>query len=354
MTDSVTYDPSDDKLRVYFLSRQGADILGPLKALGFRWAGAQECWWAHWGPAREDAALAATGAECIDDEGSSLEDRAAARADRFADYQGNAVAERDRLWRRDQALAAAMNGQPVLVGHHSEKRHRRDLARMDAAMRGACKAARRADYWAGRASGSVQWAARKESPGVRARRIKTLEAEARKVDREIERAQQLIEISARPWAEMLAVADGTLRFSWEHGRRLREAPEAEREAVAREVGDAIRADSERRLDLLDRWADHLAGRLTYERAQLAQQGAEHLLAPKPRRALLPLLNVRLPGCIEMTAEQYAALRPWARYIDKGPGYRYRRGADPAARGGAMLHVQPVFLTDKREDTLPEA
>lgn len=59
-----------------------------------------------------------------------------------------ARAERLREWaaKRKQKSAAAFNtartiadsiplGQPILVGHHSEKRHRRDLARIDSGMR---------------------------------------------------------------------------------------------------------------------------------------------------------------------------------------------------------------------------
>lgn len=34
-----------------------------------------------------------------------------------------------------RTLLGIMNGQPILVGHHSEGRHRRDLARMDASLR---------------------------------------------------------------------------------------------------------------------------------------------------------------------------------------------------------------------------
>lgn len=39
-------------------------------------------------------------------------------------------------------MGEVMNGQPILVGHHSEKRHRRDIGRVDAAMRKACRADR--------------------------------------------------------------------------------------------------------------------------------------------------------------------------------------------------------------------
>jgi len=44
-------------------------------------------------------------------------------------------------------------GQPILVGHHSEGRHRRTLARADSAMRRGIEATDKADYYAGKAAG---------------------------------------------------------------------------------------------------------------------------------------------------------------------------------------------------------
>jgi len=42
-------------------------------------------------------------------------------------------------------------GQPILVGHHSEGRHRRDLKRIDNRMRGSIEADKKAQYYAGKA-----------------------------------------------------------------------------------------------------------------------------------------------------------------------------------------------------------
>jgi len=44
-------------------------------------------------------------------------------------------------------------GQPILVGHHSEGRHRRTLERADNAMRRSIDADKKADYYAGKAAG---------------------------------------------------------------------------------------------------------------------------------------------------------------------------------------------------------
>lgn len=56
-----------------------------------------------------------------------LQDRATARAEK-------AQSEADRQVAYVEGMTGIMNGQPILVGHHSEKRHRRDLERMDTAM----------------------------------------------------------------------------------------------------------------------------------------------------------------------------------------------------------------------------
>jgi hypothetical protein len=43
-------------------------------------------------------------------------------------------------------------GQPILVGHHSEGRHRRDIGRIDGAMRRGCESADKAREMAGKAA----------------------------------------------------------------------------------------------------------------------------------------------------------------------------------------------------------
>lgn len=43
-------------------------------------------------------------------------------------------------------------GQPILVGHHSEKRHRRDIERIDNAMRASIEADKKAAYYADKAA----------------------------------------------------------------------------------------------------------------------------------------------------------------------------------------------------------
>lgn len=117
-----------------------------------------------------------------------------AHADRRARLEQraeNLTAKADRHQQiADQRAAAADQisdmipmGQPILVGHHSERRHRRDLERMHGHHRAAIEhgsitadASRRAEVAAANATGRV-------NVGAVQRRIKKHEAEIRKYDR---------------------------------------------------------------------------------------------------------------------------------------------------------------------------
>jgi hypothetical protein len=67
---------------------------------------------------------------------SAFELKRAARAERMRTRAGRLRAEAEGAFKREDAIAGMIPmGQPILVGHHSEKRHRRDLARMDSLMR---------------------------------------------------------------------------------------------------------------------------------------------------------------------------------------------------------------------------
>ena len=54
-----------------------------------------------------------------------------------------------------QALAGIEPGQPILVGHHSEKRHRRALDRHDRKLRAMFEAQDKAEYWEKRAAAAA-------------------------------------------------------------------------------------------------------------------------------------------------------------------------------------------------------
>lgn len=60
------------------------------------------------------------------------EQRQQLRATRLRARSTKLAAEAEQLHATNHTLLGIMNGSPILVGHHSEKRHRRDLDKMDA------------------------------------------------------------------------------------------------------------------------------------------------------------------------------------------------------------------------------
>ncbi|MEH0424669.1 DUF3560 domain-containing protein [Streptomyces sp. B21-083] len=109
------------------------------------------------------------------EEGMSFAEREAARVDaaeerteRFTDRAGRAATSSqsardtsdrigDRFWM----------GQPILAGHHSEKRARRDQERMHNAMRKSIAEGERAGYWASRAAAADAYERYRKNPGAR-------------------------------------------------------------------------------------------------------------------------------------------------------------------------------------------
>lgn len=77
----------------------------------------------------------------------------AARVERLRAAAERAAQESDRAHQAARDIGRHIPfGQPILVGHHSEKRHRRDLARIDANMQKSIEAQKRAEELAYRAA----------------------------------------------------------------------------------------------------------------------------------------------------------------------------------------------------------
>lgn len=84
---------------------------------------------------------------------NAYEAKRQARIDRYRAAADRARARSDAAMRTCNALLDPIPmGQPILVGHHSEKRHRRTLARADAAVRRAIDEGDKAKYYALRAA----------------------------------------------------------------------------------------------------------------------------------------------------------------------------------------------------------
>ena len=285
MTFSATYSAEDNKLRLYASSRLDKELYERVRAAGFIWAPKQGLFVAPaWTPSREDLLLELAGE--IGDEDSSLADRAEDRAERFEDY-GESRRE-DAEQAREAVSRIADNipfGQPILVGHHSEKHARKDAERIENGMRKAVRMWETAKYWQSRAAGAIRHAKFKEQPGVRARRIKGLEADQRKQAKQKTEAESLLAAWRKDGltyerAGQIANYDHiSACFPKEkYPESKYDGPQSLWSALdshtitAEQARDIAIPAHERAIAQCDRWLNHVANRLEYERAMLADSG----------------------------------------------------------------------------------
>lgn len=183
-----------------------------LKGNGFRWTPSVGAWtlnrtW-HEGTRRGRAlaavaALQAAGhaaeldADTTTPAVSSAEDvaareadraeRAAARVDRFEARAERTEAAGEAAWNKASATAALIPfGQPILRGHHSERRARRDAERICNGYEKGARLAREAEQLADRARAAEANQRHRESLPTTLRRIERIEAERRDIGRRID------------------------------------------------------------------------------------------------------------------------------------------------------------------------
>jgi len=219
---TATYSPDDNKLRFYPRHRLSTEDYQRIRAAGFIWAAKQELFVAPmWTPGREDLLVDWSGE--IEDEDKSLVDRAEERAERFEVYQEKRAGEAERAHDAvSQIVKHIPLGQPILIGHHSECRARKDAERIENGMRKAVKLWETSTYWKSRAAGALSHAKYKELSRVRARRIKTIEADQRKAQRDKAQAEKRLAFYSDPQSREVTRENGNLLIrdmllSYEYG-----------------------------------------------------------------------------------------------------------------------------------------
>lgn len=365
---SATYSPEDNKLRLYASQRLDAETYTRVKAAGFSWAPRQELFVAPaWTPGREDLLVELCGE--IGDEDTSLVDRAEQRAERFEDYSDRRAEDANAAKEAVDRIADGIPlGQPILVGHHSEKRARKDAERITTGMRRAVKMWEQSGYWKQRAAGAIRAAKYKELPTVRHRRIKTLEADKRAQERHIAEAER-----KRGWWEKwnatephdadtaLRIADLTL--SYETYTAVRDGTMTPEDACTRALESFPRIIAH-----AQRWIDHLNNRLEYERAMLAEAGgtaADRFEIKPGGRVLvggewLPVIRVNKSGgavnSVTTVAPSHVTwTKQWKYGIEKVKDYREPDAAEEAkAKAATKLHPLCNFPSEGcREMTAEE-
>jgi hypothetical protein len=181
-------------------------------------------------------------AEVLADQSERLDDRAEALAAKAAKHQ----AESDAAFTRASQIGERFAfGQPILVGHHSERSARADQRRIQAAMDRSRTEFETAEDAARRAAAVGRNADYSARPGVTARRVERAEAELRKIQRSLD-----------GYTTRHYMGDGkTIAYQFDHEP----------------------ATGEHRESLLARKAQ-LEDQLAYDRAQLAaaQEAGQHV------------------------------------------------------------------------------
>ncbi len=283
---TATYSPEDNKLRLYTSTRLDSETYAQVKAAGFSWAPRQQLFVAPmWTPQREDMLLKLCGE--IGDEDKSLVQRAEERAERFENFSENRAKDAEQARKGVESIVEHIPfGQPILVGHHSERHARKDTQRIDDGMRKSIKMWDTSKYWTARAEAAISDAKYKERPDVRARRIKKLEAEQRKKERTKAESERFLKAWIKPGLTMeeaakIASSDGGYFLStsqrtdgktwsvslWDVTQGRYEPQPKVEEIAAKAV-----KNHQATISWADRWLGHFANRLTYEKTMLKQDG----------------------------------------------------------------------------------
>ncbi|MEW2568358.1 ParB/RepB/Spo0J family partition protein [Streptomyces sp. NPDC047070] len=147
------------------------------------------------------------------------EGRAEDRADRYGERAGKAASS--SAARRDAAHAISERfefGQPILVGHHSERGARRDQERIHTNMRKSIEEDKKSGYWSDRARAAEGYEAFRKDPHRTLRRLERLRADLRRQERDAQGGQP----SERQQMNML-----DLREEIEHWEQLVKQAEAD-------------------------------------------------------------------------------------------------------------------------------
>ncbi|MBC7435820.1 MAG: DUF3560 domain-containing protein [Bdellovibrionales bacterium] len=286
---SATYSPEDNKLRLYSSTRLDKETYARVAAQGFRYAPKQGFFVAPmWTPEREDLLTELCGE--VGDEDSTLVQRAEERADRFEDYSESRQRDADSARSSARSIMGRFEfGQPILVGHHSERKARKDAERIENGMRRAVKMWETSQYWKDRAAGALAHAKYKELPEVRARRIKGLESDKRKQERNIEEATKWLNAWSRPdltLEQALNLANYChLTLPRKEGDRpdfdgrpsvhtalTNSYPNLYAPRTLAEVVEHAKKVYPRVIAHAQRWLDHYENRIAYERAMLDEAG----------------------------------------------------------------------------------
>ncbi len=289
-TGTATYCPEDNKLRLY-IGRVPRDEYETLRAEGWtalhkqREAGKGD-FVATWTPERRDRCFQY--ADAIEDEDAGPAERAADRAERFAGYRAKRTAEAS-------GHADRYDAGPTAHGFQNYARAVRAADRHDRIADRALDSWNCAEYWTRRTAGVIAHALHVSTPSVRMGRIKELEADARRIQKQRDEAAALFKMwrkieamtdpaaqtqaaerfagMGRQWSQYTHPRTGKNATLWDHIREENPDRITGAEACALFFAHHIDPSSEAWNDTrAGEWAAHYAHRLAYENQMLEAQG----------------------------------------------------------------------------------
>jgi len=160
-----------------FDGKPDVDTIAALKRDGWRWSGFRKQWHNNRRFVKPPASVQFEDGGMVDYSAERSE-RLAASAEKAGERAATARASAQRI------MDVIPMGQPILVGHHSERRARSDISKIDRSMQRSFEEHKKAEYLARKAESSERHQARLHSAGVISRRLDKLRAIVRKLERE--------------------------------------------------------------------------------------------------------------------------------------------------------------------------
>jgi hypothetical protein len=239
-SNEIVVDHTGDGTLVHGTSRDDKDVIQALKAAGFKWSRNLDAWYLPrtWGEATRDLRVKQleralgdkitvqhgerTKSGTADDWVQARIERSEARAERLEARAERHSNEADAFHARSDAHVAGIPfGQPILVGHHSERRHRNALDKSWRDLGKAVEAGKQAQEDS-RAAESARYNAENHDHPVRiSRRLIRNEAELRKLDRALasERVQPMT-LAVTEWVERITAMRTDLAATIERDKRV--------------------------------------------------------------------------------------------------------------------------------------
>lgn len=171
MEATLSNDAVTGKSWLSFSKKPSSEVCEALRGLGWRYSGRREAWY-H---SRKLAPVP----DCVKATRGELVRHSAERADMLEERAGRREKAGAQRLESAHALGAQIPfGQPILVGHHSEGRARRDAERIGSAMEKGVALMAEAESLVARAAGSELRQRQHTNPYVARRRLQRLEKEA--------------------------------------------------------------------------------------------------------------------------------------------------------------------------------